>query len=171
MAGRARRSRCRSPLLHLAQLESTFETQARAKSTPGALAGTSRATVSNGRVDLERLAFDNADAAREAACCVREDGMTLSEVAIESRLSVRDTRELLERLEPELREAVLGASVDQLIGPLSVGSRCEVAWVVGKAAADLSDPLVRARAEEAVVEQMVSQAVLSHVRWVERPRL
>lgn len=121
------------------------------------------------RVDLERLSFPGIVAAREAAWCVREDGLTLSEVAIESRMSVRDTRELLERLEPELRDAVLSANVDQLIGPLSVGSRYEVAWVVGKAPPDLADPLVRAPAEEAVVEQLVSKAILSHVRIDERP--
>jgi hypothetical protein len=157
---------------HLSQLEATFQEQASESRTPEALASQlARNRLDWMRVDLERLAFDEVDAAREAAWCVREDGMTLSEVAIESRMSVRDTRELLERLDPELREAVLGASVDQLIGPLQVGDRHEVAWVVGKAAAELSDPLVLARAEEAALEQLVSKAILAHVRWVERPRM
>ena len=100
------------------------------------------------RVDLERISFESADAAREAACCVREDGLTLSEVAIESRQPVRDTRDLLERLDPELRDVVLSAGVDELVGPVAVGSRHEVVWVVGKRPADLADPIVRARAEE-----------------------
>jgi hypothetical protein len=113
------------------------------------------------------MSFESADAAREAACCVREDGLTLSEVAIESRQPVRDTRDLLERLDPGLRQAVLGADVDELVGPLIVGLRHEVVWVVGKKPGDLADPIVRARAEEAVVDQMVARAILTHVRWAE----
>jgi hypothetical protein len=159
-------------LTRLAEFEAAFVDHAAVSRTPEALAlQLARNRLDWMRVDLERLSFDEADAAREAAWCVREDGMTLSEVAIESRMTVRDTRELLERLEPELRDAVLSASVDQLIGPLQVGDRHEVAWVVGKAQAELTDPLVRARAEESALEQLVSKAILSHVRWVERPRL
>ena len=59
------------------------------------------------------MSFDTADAAREAICCVRDDGLTLTDVAIESRRAVRDTRDLLERIEPELRDVVLSASIDR----------------------------------------------------------
>jgi hypothetical protein len=151
---------------HLAQIESTFQARIGAASTASALASQlARHRFEWTRVDLERMSFESADAAREAACCVREDGLTLSEVAIESRQPVRDTRDLLERLEPELRHAVLGADVDELVGSLEVGSRHEVAWVVGKRPGDLADPIVRARAEEAVVDQMVARAIRTHVRW------
>jgi hypothetical protein len=103
-------------------------------------------------------------------CCVREDGLSLIEVAMESGRAIRDTRVLLESLDPELQDAVLSAGVDQLVGPIAVDAGYEVVWVAGKATADLSDPLVRARAEAAVVQQVVSRAVLSHVRWWHRPR-
>ena len=157
-------------LAHLARLESTFEAQKRAIVTPEALAAlVARHRLDWMRVDLERLVFDSADAAREAAWCVREDGVTLSDVAIESRLQLHDSRELLERLEPELRDVVLGAGSDRLIGPVQVGSRYEVGWVVAKTPPDLADPLVYARAAEAVVEHMVGNAVRSHVHWVDRP--
>jgi hypothetical protein len=153
---------------HLAQIESTFQARVRAATTGAALASQlARHRFEWTRVDLERMSFASADAAREAACCVREDGLTLSEVAIESRQPVRDTRDLLERLDPGLRQAVLGADVDELVGPLIVGSRHEVVWVVGKRPGDLADPIVRARAEEAVVDQMIARAILTHVRWAE----
>jgi hypothetical protein len=154
--------------LHLAQLESAFHARACAAATADALASQlARHRFEWTRVDLERLSFETADAAREAACCVRDDGLTLSEVAIEARQPIRDTRDLLERLDPPWREAVLGAGSNELVGPVAVGTRHEVAWVAGKSPADLADPIVRARAETAVVDQMVARAILAHVR---RPR-
>jgi hypothetical protein len=155
-------------VVHLAQVESAFHARVGAATTAEALASQlARYRFEWTRVDLERISFESADAAREAACCVREDGLTLSEVAIESRQPVRDTRDLLERLDPGLRNAVLSAGVDQLVGPVVVGSRHEVVWVVGKRAADLADPIVRARATVAVVDQMVTRAILTHVRWAD----
>jgi hypothetical protein len=157
--------------VHLAQLESAYHALVGAVTTADALASQlARYRFEWTRVDLERLSFESADAAREAACCVREDGLTLSEVAIESRQPMRDTRDLLERLDPGLRNAVLGAGVDELAGPVVVGSRHEVVWVVGKRPADLADPIVRARAESAVVDQMVARAILTQVRWAGGPR-
>src|SRR5262245_26079848 len=159
----------RERVMHLAHLESAFDAHARAAATGRALdSQLARHRLEWTRVDLERVSFGTADAAREAVCCVRDDGLTLTEVAIESGHPVRDTRDLLERIEPELRDAVLAASIDQLVGPVAVGSRHEVVCVVGKRAADLADPLVQARAEAAVVDQMVARAILTHVRWAER---
>jgi hypothetical protein len=158
-------------IMHLARLESAFCARARAAVTGHALASQlARHRLEWTRVDLERVSFDTADRAREAVCCVRDDGLTLTEVAIESRHSVRDTRDLLERIDPELRDVVLCAGVDELVGPVAVGSRHEVVCVVDKTPADLADPLVRARAEAAVVDQMIARAILTHVRWAERPR-
>jgi hypothetical protein len=118
------------------------------------------------RVDLERLSFKDESAAREAIFCIKEDGLSLEDVALDSHQTVRDDAQILERLEPELRDAVLSASVDEVIGPTLIGDRYEIAMLVGKKAADLGDSLVRARAEEAVVENLISKAILSHVRWV-----
>ncbi len=158
-------------VIHLARLDSAFCAQARAAATDHALASqVARHRFEWTRVDLERVSFDTADAAREAVCCVRDDGLTLTEVAIESSCAVRDTRDLLERIEPELRDRVLCASVDELVGPVAVGRRHEVVCVVDRRPADLAEPLVLARAEAAVVDQMIARAILTHVRWAERPR-
>jgi hypothetical protein len=158
-------------LMFLDRLHSTFDAQARARTTPEALAAQlTRNRLEWMRVDLERLSFATADAAREAAWCVLEDGLTLDDIAVDLGLAVHDSCELIERLDPEVREAVLGANVDQLIGPVKVGDRHEVIWVVGKAVPDLADPLVSARAATAAIEQLVAMATRSHVRWVGLPR-
>ena len=158
-------------LSHLSHVETHFLASAEAARTDQALQlQVSRNRLEWMRVDLERLSFANADAAREAALCVREDGLTLTDVGLESRQTIRDTADILERLEPELRDAVLSATVDELIGPIQIGDRFELAMMVGKNPADLSDSLVRARAEEAVIEQLMSKAILAHVRWADRVR-
>ena len=120
------------------------------------------------RVDLEQLSFSTAEAAQEAEWCVREDGLTLSEVAMESRQSVQDVRALLEGLDEPLRDAVLSATLDDVVGPVDIDGRFVVALVIGKTPPSLADPLVRARAERSVVEALATRAVLSHVAWVEK---
>lgn len=117
------------------------------------------------RVDLESLTLPSREAAREAAWCVREDGLTLSEVAVESRSAIVDERTLLARLDPALREGVLSAAAGELVGPVETAAGFVVAVVVGKVAATLDDPLVRAHAEAAVVDAVRRRAVLAHVRW------
>ena len=154
-------------LSHLSSVEAHFKAQAEALQTEQMLAlHVSRHRLDWMRVDLERLSFKDESAAREAIFCIKEDGLAFEDVAVDSHQPVRDHAEILERLEPELRDAVLSASVDELIGPTRIGDRYEIAMLVGKKPADLEDSLVRARAEEAVVENLISKAILSHVRWV-----
>lgn len=123
------------------------------------------------RIDLEQLSFSTAEAAREAAWCVREDGLTLSEVAMESKQAVADVRTLLDGLTDPLRDAVLSAQLEEVVGPIEIDGRYQVALVVGKTPPTLADPLVRARAERSVVEALTARAVLSHVVWIEKPPL
>ena len=157
-------------LRHLAEVDAGHAGAARAALTEAALARhLDRCRLEWMRVDLERLSFSSAEAAREAAWCVREDGLTLSDVAIESRQPVQDIRTLLDELAEPLRAAVLSARVDDVVGPVEAGGRYDVAVVVSKTAATLADPLVRARAEHSVVEALTTRAVLSHVTWVDTP--
>lgn len=159
-------------LSHLSRVDAHFLASAQAATTDQALSlQVSRNRLEWMRVDLERLSFTDPDAAREAALCVREDGLTLTDVGLESRQPIRDTADILERLEPELRDAVLSGTVDELIGPIQIGERFELATIVAKTPAEVSDSIVRARAEEAVIEQMMSKAILAHVKWTERARM
>lgn len=118
------------------------------------------------RVDVECLSFPTDAAAREAALCVREDGLSLSEVAVESGQPIVDHRTVLDTLEPALRDAVLSASPGDTIGPLALDAGFTVVHVVGKAAATLNDPLVRARAERSVVDTLRERALVSAVQWL-----
>lgn len=161
----------RARIAHVAQLDHIFDLHAHSATTTSALARqVERHRLAWIRVDLERLAFASAEAAQEAACCVRHDRRCLTEIAIDARQPVRDTRDLLERIEPELHDAVLSAGPGDLVGPIALAARHELIAVLAKRPPDLADPLVHARAAEAVVEQAVSRAMLAHVSW-EEPQL
>jgi hypothetical protein len=156
-------------LHHLARIASRAGNQLAAALTPAAMAThLDRYRLDWLRIDLERLDLKTEAAAREAEWCVREDGLTLSEVAIESRRSVTDERVLLDALPAALRQAVLSAPPGGLVGPIEVAGRFVVAHVLAKTPATLDDPLIRARAERSVADAVRSKAVLSHVKWIER---
>lgn len=158
------------PLTHLVSVEAVYAAVVAAAVTDTLLSlHLDRHRLEWLRVDLERLTFATAEAAREAAWCVREDGLTLSDVAVESRQPVHDVRALLDSLDEPLRDAVLSAQLDEVVGPVEINGRFAVALVVGKTPPTLADPLVRARAERSIVEALTAKAVLSHVAWVEKP--
>lgn len=117
------------------------------------------------RVDLERVVFAREDAAREAALCARHDGLSLTDIAQDAHRGVQDTSSVLDQLDPSLQQAVLAAATEEIIGPIPVGDAFEVALVVAKTPPRLSDPLVRARARDAIVRQEIDAAVMAHVRW------
>jgi len=157
-------------LRRLAAVEAGFQAvAARLADDESMAARVDRSRLEWMRVDLERLSFETADAAAEAALCVREDGMTLSDVAMEAGQPIEDVRAVLEDLEEPLREVVLSAGVDTLVGPVDLAGRLTVAMVLCKTPPSLDDPLIRSRAERAIVESLGQKAIFSHVTWLEKP--
>jgi hypothetical protein len=120
-------------------------------------------------VELERLSFPHAHAAREAVCCLRIDGLSPGEVALRSRAPLRDLRLLVDEVEPDLRDAVIAGAVGETIGPVALGPRFDVCVIAAKTPPDLGDPRVRRRAEQLVQDERVSSAVLAQIRWVLTP--
>ena len=156
-------------LAHVARLERLEALDAEATTTPDTLAvHLDRYRLDWIRVDLERLTFPTEQAAREAAWCVREDGLTLGDVAVASRRPIGDERVLLDQLPQPMRDAVLSASPGDTVGPLTVDAAWLVAHVVAKVPATLDDALVRTRAAQSVGEARRAKAVLSHAVWLDR---
>lgn len=157
-------------LRRLAAVDAGFEAVAARMADDASMAArVERSRLEWMRVDLERLSFETADAAAEAVLCVREDGMTLSDVAMEAGQPIEDVRAVLADLEEPLREVVLSAGVDTLVGPVDIEGRLTVAMVIGKMPPSLDDPLVRRRAERAIVESLGQKAIFSHVTWLDKP--
>jgi hypothetical protein len=108
------------------------------------------------------------DGAREAALCVRDDGMALAEVATHAGAELREHSLVLEDAEGELGEALLSARTGELIGPLVLGDRFALVLVDGKVEPSLDDPEILRRAQEAARRRAIEREIVNRVTWHER---
>lgn len=156
-AGRVRR---------LIRLESAIEQYREAVVTPEAL----RREIEHRaldwmRIDCRMLAFDDERLAREAALCLREDGLQFDDVAREAHAAVYDARLFVEELDGAARAAFLSARQVDLLGPLSMDGRHVLVRVLDKVRADPADAEVRERAEAALVDRLLTDLVERRVVW------
>jgi len=157
---------CQEKLAALAHMESAFGRFAGEVLTPKAV----RDAIVTHYLDwiglrCRRAAFDDAQAANEAALCVREDGQDLAAVAQAARAAVSDTSFRLEDAEPPLRDALLGAAPGDLLGPLPVNGGFSLFQVLEKIVPSPKDPDVLRRAEQHVLDRTLDQEVTHRVRW------
>ena len=118
------------------------------------------------RFELDILSLPTEAAAREAVLCVREDGLTLYDVAALSHCSVTRRTFVLADVHPEHRDRLLAAEPGQIVGPLAGdrrGQHLEVSVLVSRTPATLADPAVASRAREALVEVTTRRALHNHV--------
>jgi hypothetical protein len=109
--------------------------------------------------------FPDPDAAREALCCVRDDGRDLADVAVMARATLKERRFFLDEAEPATRDLLLGARTGDVLGPV----RIEEDWVIfdvrDKRLPRDADPDVRRRAEKELVADGVEREIGRSVRW------
>lgn len=130
-----------------------------------------RREVEHHRLEWVRLecvvAHFSSDAhAREAALCVREDGMSLTEVAEGARAEVQEVQLLLSEVEPDLRHALLGAQSGDLVGPLRSGDEWALFDVREKSLPALDDPATAELAAAEAAESAVRTQVSRRIRWL-----
>ena len=95
------------------------------------------------RFEVETIEVDSLDAAREALLCVREDGMSMEEVAAEGRYPYRHPEVLLEEIPEDLQQKFLSVPPGDILDPIARGDGFHVCRVIGKAEPDVDDPVVR----------------------------
>lgn len=114
-------------------------------------------------IDLDTIGFADESAAREAILCVREDGMSMRDVAAMSRhIVTRDSR-LFEDLPADYRDRVLSAEPGSVIGPLELDGRYEVALVLARTAPTVQDERIADRARTLLLAQAGRRAAGEHV--------
>ena len=115
------------------------------------------------RLEMDTVSFPVEPAAREAILCIREDGLTLYDVAALSHRTVGRKAMALEDIDPEHRDRLLAAEPGRIVGPVPVDDRFEVTALVSRTPATLADPAVAARARQALVDVTVQRAIRDHV--------
>jgi hypothetical protein len=117
------------------------------------------------RFKLETMEVASLDVAREALLCVREDGMSLAEVANEARVPYQRTEVLLEDLPEHLRQKFLGVSAGDVLEPVAQADRFQICRVIEKVEPKAEDETVRDRADKRILERHFGDLAAKHIHW------
>lgn len=117
------------------------------------------------RFDCRYLWFAEEHVAREAIWCLTEDGLTLEEVADDARSEIQQWSFYLDEIETEVRPYFLAARQGDLLGPLKFREAFPVFSLTEKKMPTGDDPLIRQRAEKAIIAGLMAQAINERVKW------
>ncbi len=115
--------------------------------------------------ETEELTSASEDAAREARLCVREDGATLEEVAVELGTRLVERTRVFAETESELASRLAAASPGELVGPLTTDDGYLLARLRAKRPPSADDPLVVARARAELVAETIARHAAGRVTW------
>ena len=104
------------------------------------------------RFEVELIELESQDAAQEALFCVREDGMSLEEVATDGRYPYRVANFLLEDLPAEVQQKYLSVSQGDLLAPMPRSDGFALCRVVKKIEPRLEDPTVKLRVDQRLLD-------------------
>lgn len=149
------------------QIETCFEGQRRLSVTSGQL----EARIADHRLDWIRFDcqyvwFPEERIAREAACCLAEDGLTLSEVAYDARSVVQQWDFYLDEIEVSARPYFLAARAGEWLGPMKLMDGFPLFVIVKKQMPVESDPRIRQRAEQSILSSLIEKEMNGRVRWM-----
>ncbi len=117
------------------------------------------------RLEIEMIELDSRDSACEAFLCVRDDGMSMEEVAQEGRYPYRRTELLLEEISEELQQKFLSLSPGDVLEPTPREDGFVLSRLIGKAEPRADAPEVRARIERRILERHFSDLMSSRIQW------
>jgi hypothetical protein len=118
----------------------------------------------------EVIEFESRDTAKEALFCVREDGMSMEDVAIEGRYPFRRVNFLLEDVPIDAQQRFLCVSPGQVLKPIDRGDGFALYRILRKTEPHPEDPRVKARIDQRLLDRHFSELVSKYVkRWLGPP--
>jgi hypothetical protein len=115
------------------------------------------------RFETEVMELESRDAAMEALFCVREDGMSMEEVASEGRYPYRRIEFVLEDLSEEVQQKFLSVTPGQILEPLARGDGYELCRITRRIEPQADDPAVQLRIEQRLLQRHFSELASKHV--------
>jgi hypothetical protein len=109
------------------------------------------------RIEMEVIELESRDAAQEALFCVREDGMSMKELAAEGRYPYRRAAFVLEDIPVDAQQRFMSASTGDILGPMSRGDGFEVCRVINKIEPQADDSRVQSRIDHRLLERHFSE--------------
>jgi hypothetical protein len=117
------------------------------------------------RLECRTVTFSDSVSAREAALCLREDGLGIEEVAAQARREVVEVRLYVDDLDPGLQPLFLSAVPGEVIGPAPVRGGLGLWQIASKTMAAEEDPEIRERAGRRLVARARSNEANRRVQW------
>jgi hypothetical protein len=109
------------------------------------------------RLEIEVIELESHDAAQEALFCVREDGMSMEEVATEGRYPFRCADFFLGDLPADVQQKYLSVSPGEVLEPIPNGDGFELCRIIKKIEPRPDDPSVKSRVDQRLVDEYFSE--------------
>lgn len=150
----------------VARIETEFERQLQQTITPKLI----ETKIADRRIDWIRFDcryvwFPEERIAREAAFCVKEDGLTLDELAYDALGVVQQWIVYLDEIEAPARPHFLAARRGDWLGPIRMLEGFPLFSILAKTMPAADDPQIRERAEQAIISILMKQAITERVEW------
>jgi hypothetical protein len=113
--------------------------------------------------ETEIIELESHDAAKEALFCVREDGMSMEDVATEGRYPYRRVDFVLEDISADAQQRFLSAAAGDLLEPMARGDGFELWRIVKRIEPQLDDPTVKSRIHRRLHDRHFSELISKHV--------
>jgi hypothetical protein len=115
------------------------------------------------RFEIELIELESHDAAKEALFCVREDGMSMEEVATDGRYPYRRADFLLEDLPADAQQKYLSVTQGAVLEAMPRGDGFELCRVIKKIEPRLEDPSVKLRIDQRLLDQYFSDLTRKYI--------
>ena len=109
------------------------------------------------RFETELIELESRDAAKEALFCVREDGMSMEEVATEGRYPYYQVNFVFEDLPTDAQQSLLGVSAGDVLDPVPRGDGFELWRIIKKVEPEPDDPSVKVRIDQRLLDRHFSE--------------
>lgn len=116
------------------------------------------------RFEAEMIEVESLDAAREALLCIRQDGMSMEEVAVEARYPYRRITFRHEEVPPDWQQRFWSVGAGDLLEPLPRSDGFELYRITKKSEPDLNDAIVRERIDQRLLQGHFSALASEHVQ-------